>query len=149
MMIASRFGFAWLAIGCFVWFVGDTNRDERLLGRWNAEAMSVGGKAAPEDAVKRMRLTFTPEKLHLRGNFQDDREVECTYQVDSSKSPHELEFRPPDVKEPILGIYRIQEGKLQVVFRREGEAGGRPRTFEIKGDESLIGLTLVIEKGQK
>lgn len=149
MMIASRLGFAWLAIGCFVWFVGDTRRDERLLGRWNAEEMSIGDNPAPEEDVKRMRITFTSEKLLLRGNYQDDREVECTYKVDGSKSPHELEFLPPDVKEPILGIYRIQDGKLRVLFRREGEAGGRPKTFEIKGDSSLIGLTLVLEEAKK
>jgi hypothetical protein len=28
-------------------------------------------------------------------------------------------------------------------------AGGRPKTFEIKGDNSLIGLTLVLEVAKK
>lgn len=154
MMIASRFGLGWLVVGCVVWFAEDATVDERLFGRWNADAMEFGGEAAPAEAVERMRFTFTPEKLLIRGNHQDDREVECTYKVDSSKSPKELEFLPPELKKPILGIYRIQEdGKLQVVFRREGNtderASGRPKAFETKGDKSLLMVTLVLEEAKK
>jgi uncharacterized protein (TIGR03067 family) len=56
-----------------------------LQGVWIAQSMEADGKPAPADAVKRMKFTFTDDKLLIAGNFADDREQECAYKVDPKR----------------------------------------------------------------
>ena len=84
-----------------------------LQGVWIAESMEVEGKPAPAEAVKRTRFTFKGDKLLVKGNFDDEREEECIYHIDSTKSPKHLTFTPPKESHqetPILGIYDVQRG---------------------------------------
>ena len=116
-----------------------------LQGVWNAKSMEADGKAAPPDAVKRMRFTFRGDKLLIRGNFSDDREVECSFRVDARQSPKQLDFTPPKQEKPILGIYEIVDGEMRVCMRHEGSTHGRPTQFATEPNSQLI---LVVFKRQ-
>jgi uncharacterized protein (TIGR03067 family) len=109
-----------------------------LQGVWIAESMEADGKPAPAEALKRMRFTFKGDKLLVRGNFADDREEECSYGIDATKSPKHLDFTPPKEKEPILGIYEIKGDDLKLCLRHGGSSAGRPTEFSAKPDSELI-----------
>ena len=124
---------------------GDDQKNP-LQGVWIAQSMVSDGKAAPAEAVKRMRFTFKGDKLLVKGNFDDDREEECTFKADSKQSPNHLEFTPPKQQKPILGIYEVKKDELRICLRHEGSAEGRPTEFATTVNSKLI---LIVFKKQK
>jgi uncharacterized protein (TIGR03067 family) len=117
-----------------------------LQGVWIAQSMEADGKAAPAEAVKRMRLTFKGDKLFLRGNFDNDREEECTYKVDPKKTPKQLDFTPPKETKAILGIYEVKGDELKICMRHGSSTDGRPTEFATKADSKLVLLVLKRQK---
>lgn len=111
---------------------------EELLGVWPATSIVRAGKAAPPEAVALMRLTFRKDELLVRGNFQDEREVSCKYKIDSTKSPVHFEFLPPGAKNPVLGILRLEKGKLEICMRNANHPKGRPESFAPTEDTSIV-----------
>src|SRR5262245_34836798 len=93
---------------------GADEATEPLQGVWVAKSMEADGKPAPADKVERMRFTFKGDKLLLRGNFDDDREAECTYKIDANQSPKHLDFTPPKSDKAILAIYEVKGDELKV-----------------------------------
>ncbi len=117
-----------------------------LEGVWIGQSMEADGKAAPIEVAKRMRLTFNGDKLLFRGNFDDDREEECTYKVDVKQSPKHLEFTPPNEKKPILGIFEVKGDELKICMRHASSDKGRPTEFATKEGSQLILLVLRKQK---
>ena len=117
-----------------------------ILGVWVAESLEADGKAAPPEAISRMRFNFKEAKLLVRGNFQDDREEECTYKIDPKQSPSHLEFTPAKEKKPVLGIYEVTGDKLKLCLRHGNSTEGRPTEFATKEGSQLI---LVVFKREK
>ena len=117
-----------------------------ILGVWVAESLEADGKAAPPEAISRMRFSFKEDKLLVRGNFQDDREEECTYKIDPKRSPSHLEFTPANEKKPVLGIYEVTGDKLKLCLRHASSTEGRPTEFATKEGSKLI---LVVFKREK
>ena len=112
---------------------------EELLGVWQAISIEKGGETAPPDATKQMRFTFRKDELLVKGNFKDDKEESCKYKIDAKKSPRHFQFLPPDQEIPIIGIYRIEKGKLEICARQAKEEDERPKKFETtKGDGYLL-----------
>lgn len=109
-----------------------------LRGVWQATSISRAGNEAPAEAVKLMRMTFLKDALLVRGNFQDEREVKCTYKIDAKKSPKHFEFLPPGEENPVLGIYRIVSGKLEIAMRNANQPKGRPESFDAMNDDSIV-----------
>ena len=107
--------------------------------------MEADGKAAPPEDVERMRFTFKGDKLLLRGNFANDMEEDCSFAVDTTKTPHQLDFTPPNEKKPIVGIYEVKGAELKVCLRHASSPDGRPTTFATKPDSNLV---LIILKRQ-
>lgn len=140
-----------LIVACLVttWQPSSSRADDgvdTLQGVWVAQSMEVDGKAAPDEAVKRMRLTFKGDKLLLRGNFDDDKEAECPYTVDPKASPKQLDFTPPKEAKPILAIYEVKGDELKVCLRHASGSDGRPTEFATKADSQLV---LIVLKKQK
>lgn len=109
-----------------------------LEGTWIAKSMEKDGKKAPEDAVKCVRFRFVGDKLFVRGNYGDEREVECSFAVDATKEPKHLDFTPPKGKEPTLAIYERKEKTLRMCVRHSGSHKGRPTEFEATKGSDLI-----------
>lgn len=125
-----------LMVSCASSSASDPKRS--LLGVWQAIAIERGGMPAPQEAIARMRFTFEEGKLLLRGNFQDDREVACTYQIDLEHDPMRLDFQPPEEKKKVVGIFRFRDELLEVCLRNVRSDLGRPDSFQAQGDPSLI-----------
>ena len=127
---------------------GADNVQDSLQGVWVAQSMEADGEPAPADAVKRMRFTFKADTLLVKGNFGDDREMECSYTIDPKKSPKHLDFSPAKEKEktPILGIFEVKGDELKVCLRHASSSNGRPTDFASKADSKLV---LIVFKKQK
>ena len=117
---------------------GADDAKDSLQGVWVAQSVETDGKAAPADVVKRMRFTFKGDKLFIKGNFDDDREEECDYKIDSKQSPKHLDFSPPKEKKPVLGIFAVKGDELKVCLRHGGSSDGRPKKFTTKADSNLV-----------
>jgi uncharacterized protein (TIGR03067 family) len=130
--------FAW--IGLMLCGASGSASDPKrsLLGVWQAVAMERGGMPAPQEAIARMRFTFEEGKLLVRGNFQDEREVACTYQIDLQQDPMRLDFQPPEEKKKVVGIFRFRDELLEVCLRNASSDKGRPEDFQAQGDSSLV-----------
>ncbi len=110
-----------------------------LLGTWQATSIIRSEEEAPPEAVKLMRMTFSKDDLRVRGNFRDDREVSCAYKIDAEKSPKHLEFLPAGEKKPVLGIYRIKNGILEICLRNNSDhQKGRPESFAATKDDPTV-----------
>jgi uncharacterized protein (TIGR03067 family) len=146
----SRFLLAVLVVACLVMALPTGSRaaddSDALQGVWVAQSMESEGKAAPAAAVKKMRFTFKKDKLLIKGNFDDDREEECTWKVDPKKTPKQLDFTPPKEKKAILGIYKLRGDELTICLRHASSDKGRPTEFATKADTQLV---LIVLKKQK
>lgn len=121
--------------------------DKRALqGSWAAHSIETDGKAAPADDVKRMRFTFKKDKLLIRGNFDDEPEEECSFEIDSGRSPKQLDFTPPKEEKPVLAIYELKEDELRICLRHGLTSEGRPTKFATKTNSMLV---LIVLKRQK
>jgi uncharacterized protein (TIGR03067 family) len=109
-----------------------------LLGIWIAKSMETDGKPAPAATAKRMRFTFNGDKLLVRGNFENDTEDECKYEIDATKSPKHLDIVFPEGGHPVLGIYDIKEDELSLCLRHADTPGGRPTKFSTATEPNLI-----------
>lgn len=118
-----------------------------LEGVWIGESMIADGKPVPAADAARMRFAFRDGKLFLKGNFNDDREEECTYRLDAKQSPKHFDFTPKSEKESILGIYAVKGDVLTLCLRHEkSRARDRPTEFSSKPGSDVI---LLVWKKQK
>ena len=124
----------------FITKAGPVAADDKdsLQGVWLAQSMESDGNSAPKEAVERMRFTFKEDTLLVKGNFNDDREEQCTYKIDAKQSPKHLDFTPPKQDKPILGIYEIKDDQLKLCLRHGGSSGGRPSEFSAKRDSGMV-----------
>jgi uncharacterized protein (TIGR03067 family) len=124
--------------------------DAKLLqGVWVATSMAVDGEPAPAKTLNRVRFIFKGEKLLFRGNFENDKEVECTFKLDLKASPKQLDinFGKKDGDENVsLGIYELKGDELRLCSRVAGSPKGRPAEFATAPDS---GLALIVFKRQK
>lgn len=129
---------AWMAMFFLCASSSASDPKKSLLGVWQAVAMERGGMPASQEAIARMRFTFEEGKLLVRGNFQDEREVACTYQIDLQSDPMHLDFQPPEEKKRVVGIFRFRDELLEVCLRNASSNQGRPDSFQPQGDPSLV-----------
>ena len=120
--------------------------NEALQGVWVAQSVESDGEPAPPEMVKRMRFTFRGDKLLVRGEFDDDREDEWAYKVDSMASPKHLDCTVPQGNQLILGIYEVKGDELKVCLRHASSSEGRPNQFTTKPGSELY---LMVFKRQK
>lgn len=116
-----------------------------LQGTWIGKSMEADGKALPASEAQRMVFQFQDEKLRVRGNFKDDREEVCTYNVDAKKSPMHLEFTPPASK-TILCIFELNKDELKICMRHASSSAGRPTVFATQPESQLVHLVLTRKK---
>ena len=107
-----------------------------LQGVWNAQSMEVEGKPGPAEALKHLRFTFDGKMLLVRGNHGDEREEQCQYKIDSTKTPKELDVTPVQEQMKLQGIFDLQGDVMTVCVRRGG--GGRPTSFDTTTGQGLV-----------
>jgi RNA polymerase sigma factor (sigma-70 family) len=116
---------------------------ERLQGTWVAVSGEKGGKPAPEDFVKTMKITFAGDKV----TFQALEETkEGTFKLGPAKKVKEIDLTHGD--KTAKGIYRLEGDKLTLCFDDDLKAD-RPTEFEAGPGMTTVMLVLRRDKAAK
>ena len=107
------------------------------------------GKKVPKEIAMRMRFKFSGDKLFIRGNFDDDREVECSFRLDEKQEPNHIDFATPTGNKPILGIYQCDGDSLKICMRHGNSDKGRPTKFKTTSGSELILITFALDDSDK
>lgn len=134
-----------LFMGVFTAAWGAATEKGSLEGTWIAKTMEKDGKKAPEEAVKRMSYRFAGDKLFVKGNFENDRVDECSFVLDGSREPKQLDFTPPKAKKAILAIYERKGDALKICMRHSSSDKGRPTEFKTTPDSALILIVFTLK----
>ena len=71
-----------------------TVKESPLEKTWIGKSMEKDGGKVPKDIAMRMRFRFSGDKLFMRGNFDDGRDVECSFHLDEKQKPNHIDFTP-------------------------------------------------------
>ena len=114
---------------------------DRLQGTWKVASATKGGKEAPADRLKEMRLVVQGDKMTVRDGTRDE---EATFTLTPDQKPAAIDVKPGRAsRKTILGIYRLEGDALKMCWSREGE---RPREFASPEGSDAILLVLKREK---
>jgi uncharacterized protein (TIGR03067 family) len=117
---------------------------DKLQGTWARVSEVKDGKASPEEAVKKTKLTIKGDKYTLR--MGDDKRS-GTLKVDASKSPATIDIMSedgPNKGKTLQGIYKVEGDTLTYCIAPPGRE--RPTAFESK---SGSGVMLYVNKREK
>ena len=112
-----------------------------LKGAWVGESMQRGGRYAPPEMVKSVRMTFSETSLTIAGYFGPEEEA-VSYSVDREVSPHHLDISAPG-GEKVPGIYEVRDGKLIVALPPKGSTE-RPKA--LTSEQGSTALLFVMRK---
>ena len=116
-----------------------------LQGVWQAKSTKADGKDAPEEAVKRIKVTFKGDKVVV-GNRNDDTEEESDYTLDATKTPKQITIVRKEGAKPIQGIYKLKDEELTICIRHESSDEGRPTEFASTEGSKLVLIVLTKQK---
>lgn len=100
--------------------------EQKILGTWAVESAEVRGQKLPEEKLKVIKVTFTPEGKWSR---KGDKEEEGTYKLDPAKNPKEVTITTNE-RDTELGIYKLDGDTLTVCL--EANSNERPTEFATK-----------------
>jgi uncharacterized protein (TIGR03067 family) len=118
---------------------------ESLKGTWKALSVKQGGVNVPEEFVKSMTFNFDGKKYSQK--VQDQGE-EGNYSIDASQSPKTIDLdikSGDDQGKKQLGIYKIEDGKVTILFTTAGSKD-RPKSFKYEEGGDVIEFVLEREK---
>ncbi len=117
---------------------------EALKGNWSAVSMKERGRSAPDDLIKKFKVSFDGKGYT---NTVDGDVIEVGgYTIDSSKTPKTIDF---DIKKgqgegkKQLGIFQIEGDKLTLVV---GDPGSPDRPKSIKPEDTDSVAQVVLER---
>ena len=108
---------------------------DKFKGEWKTLSVKQGGQVAPDEIAKMMKFNFDGKKyLQTLG----DQKEEGEYTLDASQTPKTIDL---DIKtgndqgKKQLGIYKIEDSKLTLIFAAAGSKD-RPKSFTpAEGDQ--------------
>ncbi len=116
--------------------------EDRIRGTWKMVSGDKGGEKAPEDLVKRFRLTLKADgKLTVVA--KEDGDQEGTYKLDTGKKPKQIDITVDD--KMMEGIYELDGDNLKLCV---AEAGSRPTEFKAPEGSKVMLIVLKREKKQ-
>jgi uncharacterized protein (TIGR03067 family) len=116
---------------------GDADNDTKhLQGTWSVVMAKFGGKKAPENELKDVKVIFQGNLMTLRYG----REEKGTFKLDPSKKPKAMDvtLERKGKKETALFIYELDGGNLKLCWRKPG--GERPTSFTAKDTDGVMVL---------
>ena len=115
---------------------------ESLKGNWSAVSLKQGGRSAPDDLIKKFKVTFDGKGYT---NIVDGEVIEVGgYTIDSSKTPKTIDFdikKGPSEGKKQLGIFEIAGDKLTLVVADAG-APDRPKSIKPEDTDSVVEVVL-------
>jgi uncharacterized protein (TIGR03067 family) len=105
-----------------------------IQGTWVFVSAEEGGKAVPEDELKKFEMVFASDKV----KFPIKQEVkELGYKLDPARKPKQIDIAFGET-ETAEGIYELDGDKLKVCLTKPGH-GDRPTKFDsTEGRESVL-----------
>jgi uncharacterized protein (TIGR03067 family) len=110
---------------------------DKLKGTWDVVSMEVGGKKAPDDAVKGQTLTFDGDKVT---HEQKGKKEPATFKIDASKKPIQLDLVPtegPEKDMTMKMIVELKDDTLRIAGKMKPDE--RPAGFD---DKDIMIITL-------
>ncbi len=111
------------------------DKDKKAMqGTWKVTSFESGGKAAPEDKVKAMKLTIKDDTFSLT----DGQRTETgKFTFDAAKKPKELDLTPDKGNNgKAQFIYDIDGDTLKFCWNKPG--GARPKEFTGKDTDGYM-----------
>jgi uncharacterized protein (TIGR03067 family) len=119
---------------------GDAKADlKKLAGTWSVVSAQKGGKDAPENDIKELRLIFNGDKFTARFG---DKSKDGTFKIDPSKKPKQIDITLMD--KIAEGIYQFKGDNLELCLSEPG--GGEPRPTEFKSAEGSRTILFVLKR---
>src|SRR5438105_4427861 len=118
---------------------GDAKGDlKKFAGTWSVVSAVKGGKDAPENEIKDIRLTFSGDKVTFQ---HGDKSQEGTFKIDAAKKPRQFEVNIDGKSHP--GIYKFEADQLKVCV------GETERPTEFKSPEGSKIMLIVLKREKK
>jgi uncharacterized protein (TIGR03067 family) len=119
---------------------------KKFQGKWVLVSMEFNGKAAPAEAVKKVRLTVKGNKVTIH---EGEKETKATFKLNPAKDPKWLDATATvnGKEEKTLGIYKFDGGKLTVCYSHV--TGNRPKEFSSEGGTKEKPLILAVYQRPK
>jgi uncharacterized protein (TIGR03067 family) len=124
---------------------GTTDKD-KIQGTWVPVAGTKGGKDMPAEMVKGVKISFTTDKMILKGDGKSFKSMEYAYKIDPTKMPKEMDVTFEDGKLG-QGIYELDGDNLKIAHGELGEA--RPKDFTSKDGSNVTVMSFKREKAEK
>jgi uncharacterized protein (TIGR03067 family) len=114
-----------------------------MQGDWACDSMERDGEKFPDEAAQAL---FRTVKGNAYTVHRFKKQVgKGTFTLDATKTPKQIDITLAGGKgKPILGIYKIEDGKLTMCYPMPG--GARPAAFTTKADS---GHTLAVWSREK
>lgn len=114
----------------------------RLHGEWVMVSMEQRGEKAPDEMVKRFKLTIKGDQWTVTSSQSKGKPTPMTMAVDPSKAPKTMDLtaKAGDREAVFLCIYKLEGDTL--TFRRATETGdvARPREFSTTAEEGMLAV---------
>jgi uncharacterized protein (TIGR03067 family) len=115
---------------------------EALKGNWSAISFQQGGRAAPDDLIKKFKASFDGKNYK---NLVDGQVLEeGGYTIDASKTPKTIDFdiRKGDGEgKKQLAVFQLEGNKLTLVVAEPGSTD-RPKSMKTEKTDPFIELVL-------
>jgi uncharacterized protein (TIGR03067 family) len=108
----------------------DANKEDQaaMQGDWALATMISDGQTIPDDDCQGLFRTMKDDHYSV---FRYDKVIaKGTFFLDATQKPRTIDFRPANAApgaKPMLGIYKIEDGKLKICYARPGM--DRPKQF--------------------
>lgn len=114
---------------------------KKLVGRWLAVSVEIDGAAVPAETLPELGigLEFTEKTVSYLEMGKPVNDAAHEYTVDTSKDPHELDFK--EKRGVNKALFKFDGEKLVVVMARAG-GKDRPAKFATAKGDGLILMTL-------
>jgi uncharacterized protein (TIGR03067 family) len=119
------------------------NEAKKLAGTWQVVSAAFDGKALPADQASKRQLVFDGNQFI---SYSDGKKGNTlTFQLTLDKKPAWIEVKRSDLDEAALGIYRLEDDKLELCY---GEPG-KPRPTKFGSEAGSKVFHLVLKRGKK
>ncbi len=116
-----------------------------LAGSWTVTSSQRDGDALPDDEARKLRLSFTEERVTLK---QGEKASQLVYHLNPNARPCEIDLVPndgPQKGKALPGIYEFNGDNLKVCFALKPDAT-RPGRFSTQAGSDTMLLIMKREK---